>query len=140
MTRIDFHFNAEDKLGYACRLARKIYRSGTRAMVYSSDAAQLADFDRLLWTFGDVDFIPHVSAGDPLAPETPIVLATQPADAGCHEVLVNIGPETPPMFSRFERLIELVSTDEQDRAAARERWRFYRDHGYPMNRHDVVAR
>jgi len=54
-------------------------------------------------------------------------------------VIVNLGDRTPPNFSRFDRLIELVSGDEADRAHARERFRFYRDRGYPMQTHDRSA-
>ena len=70
MTRVDFHFNATDKLGYACRLVRKIRRTGPRVVVFG-DPLTLAEFDRLLWTFSQLDFIPHVHAGDPLAGRTP---------------------------------------------------------------------
>jgi len=52
-------------------------------------------------------------------------------------VLLNLRPEWPPFFSRFQRLIEIVSLDEQDRADARERFRFYRDRGYEIRTHDL---
>ncbi|MCP5266690.1 MAG: DNA polymerase III subunit chi [Burkholderiaceae bacterium] len=140
MTRIDFHFNTPEKLVYACRLVRKVMRSGSKTVVFCSEHEPLERLDRLLWTFSDRDFLPHVQVHDPLAPETPIVLATGAVDTPHHDVLVNIGAQTPPIFSRFERVVELVSTEEADRAAARERWRFYRDRGYPMNRHDCAER
>jgi DNA polymerase-3 subunit chi len=139
MTRVDFHFNAADKLHYACRLVRKIHRSGRRIVVFSSSASQLADFDRMLWAFSPLDFIPHVAVDDRLAGDTPVLLARGDATAPHHEVIVNLGSDTPTHFSRFDRLVEIVSTDEADRAAGRERWKFYRDRGYPMHRHDCAA-
>ncbi|MEZ5740849.1 MAG: DNA polymerase III subunit chi [Burkholderiaceae bacterium] len=137
MTRIDFHFNTADKLGYGCRLVRKIYRNGLRCQVYCDDKATLKRFDEMLWVFARGEFIPHVLADDPLAADTPVVLADQAADSDHLDVMVNLGRTTPPHFSRFERLIELVSTEQADREAARERWRLYRDRGYPMHRHDL---
>lgn len=137
MTRVDFHFNAPDKLQYGCRLVRKIYRARHKVLVWCDDAMRLSEFDRMLWTFSQHDFIPHVAASDPLAAETPVLLASEPAEVAFHEVLVNLGSATPPMFSRFDRLIEVVANDDADRDAARERWRFYRDRGYPMDRHDL---
>ncbi len=139
MTRVDFHFNAADKLHYACRLVRKIHRSGGRIVVFSSNPSQLAEFDRMLWAFSPLDFIPHVSVIDRLAPETPVLLASGEAASPHHEVMVNLGPDTPAQFSRFDRLFEIVSTDEEDRAAGRERWKFYRERGYPMHRHDCAT-
>ena len=104
MTRVDFHFNAPDKFQYGCRLVRKIYRAHHKVLVWCDDAVRLAEFDRMLWTFSQQDFIPHVPATDALATETPVLLAAEPAETPFHEVLVNLGHATPPMFSRFDRL------------------------------------
>ncbi len=82
MTEIAFHFNAPDKLAYACRLLRKAYRSQARVVV-TGDAAQLARLDQLLWTFDVGEFIPHarLRAGEQPAPRlapTPLWLAERP--------------------------------------------------------------
>lgn len=138
MTRVDFHFNAPEKLLYGCRLVRKIYRSGGKVLVWCEDPVALANFDQLLWTFSDQDFIPHVAASDALAAETPVLLTAQPVESAHHEVIVNLGSDTPPMFSRFDRLIEVVASHDTDRAQARERWRFYKDRGYPLHAHDLA--
>lgn len=139
MTRVDFHFNAPDRFVYGCRVVRRAYRSKRRVLVWCDDEARLDAFDRLLWSEPPADFLPHVRADDPLAAQTPILLTHAAVDTDTHDVLVNLGAAPPPMFARFERLIEIVGLDEDDRAAARERWRFYRDRGYPMTRHDVAA-
>lgn len=139
MTRIDFHVNTPDKLGYGCRLVRKAYRARQHVVVCCDDPVRLKAFDEALWTFEPQDFVPHVMAGDPLAPETPVVLAASPDGLPWHDVLVNLGDTTPEGFARFERLIELVSADDADRARGRERYRFYRDRGYPLASHDVAS-
>ena len=54
-------------------------------------------------------------------------------------VLLYLGDTVPVGFERFERLIELVGTDEVDRTQARQRWRHYADRGYAIQRHDVKA-
>ncbi len=137
MTRVDFHFNVADKLSYGCRLVRKIRQAGQRAVVYCDDGRQLSRFDEALWTFQPLTFLPHVMAGDRVADRTPVVLTDRTCDLPHHEVLVNLGTITPEFFSRFERLIELVGADEDDRARGRERYRFYKDRGYPLATHEV---
>ena len=139
LTRVDFHFNASDKLLYGCRLGRKIYRTGQRVLVCADDPAMLSAFDEALWSFSATDFIPHVMTGDPLEAETPVLLGTTADQASCHEVLVNLGQTTPTGFARFERLIEVVGLDQADREPGRERWRFYRDRGYQVTTHDIAA-
>ena len=142
MTRIDFHFNLVDRLDYACRLARKIVRSGERATFWCADSALLAQWDEQLWSFSPVEFVPHVSADDPLAAETPIILSSSGIERPDRSILVSLlgeGSEPAVHFSRYQRLIELVSTDSVDRSAARDRWRFYRDRGYPIHTHEAGA-
>ncbi|MGI9026834.1 MAG: DNA polymerase III subunit chi [Burkholderiaceae bacterium] len=141
MTQIDFHVNAPAKLAYACRLARKGFASGSRMVFYANDPALLERFDRELWTFSALAFIPHCHARDALANVTPILLAG-PADADActhHEVLVNLDRQQPEFFSRFDRMIEVVEADDADLEAGRVRWKFYKDRGYPLTRHDFAA-
>jgi DNA polymerase-3 subunit chi len=141
MTQIDFHFNAPSKLAYACRLARKAYGAGARMVFYAGSDRELAAFDRLLWSFSPLDFIPHCRVRDRLARVTPIHLAG-PDDADhCvhHDLIINLDRAQPAFFGRFERMIEVVEVEAADREAGRERWKFYKDRGYPMTRHDLGA-
>jgi DNA polymerase-3 subunit chi len=138
MTEIAFHFNAPDKLAYACRLLRKAVTAGARAVVTGADD-QLARLDQQLWTFSALDFVPHCMAPSParVLAASPVVLTTDAQQAPVHPVLVNLGDLVPAGFERFERLIEVVSGDADDRALARERWRHYAARGYTIVRHDL---
>lgn len=134
MTRIDFYSNVPDKIQYACRLVRKARAANCRLVVFGQDRAQLAQIDEALWTFSDIDFLPHVMADDPLAEQTPVLLA----DAGMkdlphHDLMINLSNQTPPDFARFERLLEVISAEDEDKAAGRERYRFYQQRGYPLS-------
>jgi DNA polymerase-3 subunit chi len=53
--------------------------------------------------------------------------------------LLNLGSQTPPAFETFERVFEVVSIDDADRQAARERWKAYARRGYPIRKHEVAA-
>lgn len=133
MTRVDFHSKVPDKLLYACRLVRKACAAEMRVVVYAQDRTQLEALDEALWTFSEQDFLPHVMAGDELAAQTPVIL-TDDAEAALphHQILINLSGETPAHFARFERLFEVISTDEDDLAAGRERYRQYQQRGYPL--------
>ena len=142
MTEVAFHFNVPQKTGYACRLLRKATAGGARVVV-TGDAGLLRALDVELWTFSALEFIPHCYA--PAAPGevlagSPVVLADSPRDMPHQEVLVNLGDAVPEGFERFERLIEVVSTDEDDRQRARFRWKHYADRGYAITRHDLAAK
>lgn len=133
MTRIDFHSNVPDKLAYACRLVRKARAGDFRVVVLAADRPSLTALDEALWTFSGLDFLPHVTAGDPLATGTPVILTdTDQAELPHHQILINLSATTPANFARFERMFEIVSADEADRLAGRERYRYYQQRGYPL--------
>ncbi len=137
MTRIDFHSNVPDKLAYVCRLVRKAYGAGQK-MVVHGEAAQLAELDARLWSFSPLDFLPHCGVQSPNAAVTPIVLAEALDEVPHHSLLINLRRQTPPQFASFERMIEVVGADPDDRAAGRERYKMYRDRGYPLAHHDIA--
>lgn len=130
MTRIDFHSNVPDKISYTCRLIRKANATGCRIIVFDSDAAQLGILNDALWTFSESDFLPHVLLNDPRMGQTPIVLAADDrADFPHYELLINLTQSLPRDFLRFERVIEVISSDPQDTLAGRERFRQYKQQG-----------
>lgn len=137
MTRVLFLHGAADRLQAAAQWLRLAWQTRQPVLVYVPDSTLAEQLDRLLWTQPQLSFVPHCPADSPLAAETPIVL-TAALDAPLHEqCLLNLSNALPPTFSRFERLVEVVSLDEAERAAARERARFYRDRGYPVDYQDV---
>ncbi len=134
MTRIDFYSNVPDKIQYACRLVRKARAANCQLVLFGRDQAQLAKIDEALWTFSDTDFLPHVMANDPLAAQTPVLLAdASMTNLPHHELMINLSGQTPPDFARFERLLEIVAADDDDKAAGRERYRYYQQRGYPLS-------
>jgi DNA polymerase-3 subunit chi len=140
MTRIDFHSNVPDKIAYACRLVRKARSQDLQVVMLAADAEQLRRLDEALWTFSDLDFLPHVTADSPLAAQTPIILtdvAHAAADFPHHQILVNLSQQAPANFARFERMFEIVAAEESDRLAGRERYRHYQQRGYPLTHYDA---
>lgn len=138
MTRIEFHFNAPERLKYACRLLRKASAQNLRIGVVGSPAS-LRQLDAALWIFSAVDFLPHSTAAD--SPEiqeaSPILLSEDPAACAGRQVLVNLGDEVPAGFEGFERLIEIVAVDDHGRMTARQRWKHYTAQGYDLLQHDL---
>jgi DNA polymerase-3 subunit chi len=137
MTSIDFYFNAEDRLQVACRLAAKALKQGSRMLIYAPDGDTASRLDTMMWTWPAIGFVPHCMAHDRLAAETPVLIAAgEETPPGC-ELLLNLGAECPPHFARFGRLLEVVGTDEEDRKAARARYRYYQERGYHISSHDL---
>ncbi|EYC51377.1 DNA polymerase III subunit chi [Hylemonella gracilis str. Niagara R] len=146
-TEVAFHFNAPDKLAYACRLLRKAVAQGARVVV-SAPADTLAKLDVMLWTFSQTDFVAHVRLPMRPAPQasvdvalamSPVLLADDAAapDLPHREVLLHLGSDMPQGYADYARVIEVVSLDEQDRQQARQRWKRYTEQGHTIVRHDL---
>ncbi len=142
MTEIAFHFNAPDKLAYACRFARKLVRSDRR-LVITAPQPVLDRLDALLWRISPQDFIAHANSSSPaeVLDASPVLLMTDPQQAAVREVLLNLGQTVPSGFGSYQHLIEVVSAeDDGDRQQARQRWRHYAARGYAIARHDLVLK
>lgn len=150
MARIDFHSNVGDKLEYVCRLVRKIWSATTegespRNIVVLGESVDLKKLDELLWTFSSTDFLPHCFIDDEGASETPIVLTDSFTAAISNDLLhadvfIHIGIRMPEhveaLLARFPRVLEVVTTDEAERLAGRERYKTYRDLGHELHNFD----
>ena len=137
MTQIDFYTHVPDRLRMACVLSSKAFARGLKVTVFCADETTVQRLDRMLWTTPAIGFIPHCAPDDPLAAVTPVILDCRGENLLNDEVLLNLHPEWPPFFSRYQRLVEIVGVDEADRGLARDRFRFYRDRGYDIRTHDV---
>ena len=94
--------------------------------------------DRLLWTFRQGSFVPHGTLGNCDTTVTPVIIGHRDESGDEHDVLINLGLEVPGFFSRFERVAEIIDKEPQVVTAGRERFRFYRDRGYPLSKHDIA--
>ena len=138
MTSIDFYTGVEDRLVIAARIVAKAAAAHGSARVLTPDAATTEALDKLLWTVPQTGFLPHCRMDSPIAAQTPVWIDHRLEHTGPAAVLVNLHPEPPPFFSRFERLAEIVGLD--DAAAGRERYKFYRERGYELRAHDMRER
>jgi DNA polymerase-3 subunit chi len=137
MTQIDFYTYVENKHRMVTNLAAKALARRLRIMILTPDGATTAQLEKMLWIQPSTGFLPHCRAQDRLATVTPIIL-DHVAEPVVHEqILLNLCDHYPPHFSRFERLIEIVGSEDGDRAQARERFRFYRERGYEIRTHDL---
>jgi DNA polymerase-3 subunit chi len=144
VTQVDFYILDSDsddaRLRLACKIVDKATQLDNHVFIHSSSDDEARQMDELLWTFSQGSFIPHRIVRDTLAepPLEPVLIGVnQPPAAGRWDVLINLAPEVPEFFSRYERVAEVVDGNATRRERSRERYRFYRDRGYKLNTHQV---
>jgi DNA polymerase-3 subunit chi len=141
MTRIDFYSlkqgSGGDRFLLTCQLAERIYGEGQRVFIQVPSTEEARHLDRLLWTYRQQSFLPHGLMTEADRTLTPILIGHEGNPGEEDQVIINLGPEVPSFFGRFERLAEPIDHDPAVRAAGRKRYRYYRDRGYPLHHHEV---
>ncbi len=140
MTQVDFYLlkpSAGSRHDFTCRLTDKAFGQGRRIYIYTDTQAEAAQLDRLLWTFRENSFIPHGVARLTDASLTPVLLGNEPPGAEQEDVLINLAAQVPAFFSRFSRVAEIISDEQDIKQAGRIRYKFYKDRGYPLKTHDM---
>jgi DNA polymerase III subunit chi len=137
VTKVLFLHGASDRLAAAARWLADAAVARRTVLVYAPREETAERLDRLLWTQTATSFVAHARTDSPLAAESPIVIARDIGTLPHDQVLLNLGDELPPNFSRFEELVEVVSDDDEVRLPARERFKFYRERGYAPESRDL---
>jgi len=139
MTQVDFYVLPDStprgRALFTCKLAEKAFSLGHRSFVHLASESAARELDTLMWTFRDRSFLPHCLAGED--PRTPVHLGFGQEPADDFHLLINLSAEVPGFFSRFERLAEILDASDDSRAQGRERYRFYKDRGYPLETHKL---
>jgi len=163
MTRIDFYVLPDasegQRVATVCRLAEKAVRQSKRVFIHTECEHLAATLDSALWQYRDDSFLPHVTLGagdhrhgdsvggsdngsDNVDAEHTSV---EPVAIGCdrpqpdpqRSILINLGVEVPPFFSRFERTLEVINQQQEIRDSGRARYSYYQQRGYPLSHHKL---
>lgn len=141
MTRVDFYGLPEqatgDRFVVACRLVDKAYGQGHRVYVHTASEQEARHLSRLLWTFRQNSFIPHGLPGEVDGQLTPVLIGWERDPEEENDVLLNLTAQVPAFFRRFQRVLEPIDGDAEARRGGRERFRFYREQGFPPEYHEL---
>tara|TARA_B100001996_G_scaffold108675_1_gene82084 strand:- start:1202 stop:1621 length:420 start_codon:yes stop_codon:yes gene_type:complete len=139
MTRISFYISRNSattsRLSILFRIVEKAYFNGHHIFITSDNENETKKIDAELWSFKANRFIPHGFAGTREGKIIGIGCDQEP-----HEhsgVLINLQKSIPAFFPRFERLIEIVESNDEDLARGRANWIYYKDRGYPLDKYEI---
>tara|TARA_B100001057_G_scaffold370200_1_gene374024 strand:- start:196 stop:618 length:423 start_codon:yes stop_codon:yes gene_type:complete len=139
VTQVDFYVLPENGslTAHAAvgRIADKALSHCHQIFVQVTDEATATALHDSLWTFREASFLPHAIVGKDDG--EPLVIGWGEPPLEYDDVLINTTGAVPGHFARFGRLAEIVAPDTATLKASREAWRFYRDRGYPLAKHDL---
>ena len=140
MPRADFYLIAkprfrDDPLLLVCELAKKAFEAGNRVLVLARSLDQAEQLDEKLWEFDELAFVPHQIAGDDDDAITPVLIAPPGSETLDRALVINLRDECAPGL--FERVLEVVPADEEQRAGSRQRWKTYQHAGFEVKKFDM---
>lgn len=136
MPAVLFCHGADDRIQAAAAWIAAAWAERRPVTVFAPHPALAERLDRQLWLYPPTGFVPHCRADSPLAAETPVVITDRlspSVPAAPTAALLNLSDEMPPGFEAYTELVEIVSTDDPVRLAARERVMHYKTLGCTIN-------
>ena len=134
MTRIGFYHLTLWPLDQALpRLLEKALAGGHRVVVRAGSEARVAALDDRLWTYEPDSWLPHGSPASGDAPSQPIWLTAHDENPNGATVLVLCDGADAERLDGYDRCLDLFDgTDPEAVAAARGRWRRWKEAGHPL--------
>jgi DNA polymerase-3 subunit chi len=125
-------------LRHACRIAEQAVDQGQRVFVRATNPSDAKRIDDLLWTSGDRSFLPHefATAASPSHAQIRILIGSIPP-ADFRDLVINLGSDAPTENDGVARIAEFVANDAERKAAARERFKYYRAQGIEPVTHNL---
>lgn len=142
MPQATFYTHVADAAAFVCRLSARAVAGGGRVLVWAEYETEIERIDADLWRIPPEGFLPHEiwRPGGAYPAETDLVLA-------CGAELPEL-PEGTTVLNVSEqfwcdapavpgRVLEIVGTGLEELAAARDRFRAYREKGFAVEHHNM---
>ena len=124
---------------FCCKLAEKAFRQGHDIFIQVETDAELQSLDELLWTFKQESFLPHASCRTDaaLAKQSPIRLGRKGDNQSAKDLLINLSEQIAEDFMQYQRVTEIVSSQEKNKALARTKFKAYQAQGIKPVHHKI---
>lgn len=142
MTQIEFYSveSEHNKLPFAhiIEVIKRGYRKGHKIFIHTDNKKLAETMDEILWTQDPKSFLPHQLVGEDEKTLPPIEIGYGQDPTIHPDILINLSNDVPLFFSHFNWVFEYAYGDDKNKEIARERFKFYRERGYPLS-HKKIA-
>jgi len=114
-------------------ILERVYARGDRALVLTGSQERAEALSAWLWTFRERSFLPHGTQRDGNDDRQPIYLTAQAGNPDAADVLVQCDGGSWPNVADFRLVVDMFDGNDPNAvAAARDRWRQYKEEGHPL--------
>jgi DNA polymerase-3 subunit chi len=115
------------------KLLEKVLDADMRAVVITGSAERVEALNATLWDYDPNSFLPHGSAEDGFAPEQPVWLTAADENPNGAQVLVLCDGGGSDRIGDYKRCLDMFDgADDEAVAAARNRWKAYKEAGHTV--------
>ncbi len=141
MTQVQFYILSDEKpkaaFSRAIEFIDQAYQRKQNVFIHTCRQSDAEYMDELLWVRDADSFLPHLLVDEAVGVMPPIQIGYGQEPKIKPDVLVNLADEIPRFHGQFEHLIEFAHGEESTRQKARERFKYYRDRGYPLRHQNL---
>ena len=114
-------------------ILERAYTRGERTLVMTGSSERAEALAAFLWTYKPDSFLPHGTAKDGAAAQQPIYLTAELENPNAARLLILCDGATRADCGDFALVCEMFDgNDETAVAAARERWKAYKEAGHKL--------
>lgn len=141
MTHVDFYVlekqTAKGIYPFACQLLEKMFKDNETVFVIFNTEQECESFNRLLWTYQDISFIPHCLTTDAMAAQTPIQLGLL-NQLTTQTIVLNLSHDIVSSSSNLQRIAEIVPDEPLWRQASRKKFLEYKNQQCELTTHKIL--
>lgn len=117
-------------------ILKKALEKDMRSMILTS-GDDLEIVNKWLWTYGQLEFLPHGSKNDNFSEKQPIYLSDELENPNNAKMFVNLTEDTlnynDEKYNEFSRIVEIFDGNiEEKLKLARKKWSSYKKGGYNL--------
>lgn len=128
-----YHLTQGDLDKSVAKLLEKVYEANHRSVLCVKTEDDITHFNKLLWTFSSLAFLPHGSAQDGDPTQQPVYLTTTPEAPNNATILATVNAETIVDTGLFKRCLDIFNGHDNDAVTkARQRWTQFKDAGHTL--------
>ncbi|MWP49377.1 MULTISPECIES: DNA polymerase III subunit chi [unclassified Gilliamella] len=124
----------------ACQKIAEAWQANLRVQVACQDQAQAERIDEYLWQLSTDSFVPHNLAGEGMKGGSPVEISwPQKRSSGSRPLLINLQEQFPEFANVYRDIIDFVPVDEDLKALARVRYKYYKEAGFNLKTIPVIC-
>jgi DNA polymerase-3 subunit chi len=141
MKQVDFYLISNQvvdaKYKLASRLSNKLTRMQLKALIVTDSLEASKQLNKVMWSYSDTSFVAHDHVPSESPTPSKVHITEVPSVStdllnDNYDVLINLASEVHAFNHHFERIAEIVLPSEESKAAARERFKSYKNEGFEL--------